>query len=88
MEKLKVKSIKLDSDGVLRIETNISDNLELAKYVSKDKMEKILNRHPLEMHVYQDEFRISSISYRGEFVPFTFEEFQEFMTMKHKQNVS
>ena len=66
MEELKVKSIKLDSDGVLKIETNISDNLELAKYVSKDKMEKILNPQLLEMHVYQNEFAISSISYRGE----------------------
>ena len=88
MKELKVKSITLDSDGVLKIETNISDNLELAKYVSKDKMEKVLNFQPLEMHIYQDEFRVSSICYRGSYVPFTYKEFREFLEQKHLDNIS
>tara|TARA_R110000737_G_C14475501_1_gene467557 strand:+ start:600 stop:866 length:267 start_codon:yes stop_codon:yes gene_type:complete len=88
MEELKVKSITLDSDGVLKVKTNISDNLELAKYVSKDKMEKVLNQHPLEMHIYQNEYAINSIHWQGELVSFTYQEFKEFMIMKHKQNVS
>lgn len=84
--KLKVKSIKLESNGVLLIETNISENLELAKHVSKDKIEKCLNDHLLEMHIYQDEFMVSSITYKGKSVLFTFEELQEFIFKKHKED--
>jgi len=85
MDKLEVKSIKLHSDGSLIIETNISDNLELAKHINKKKMEQILNPQPLEMHVYQDNLRISSMVYLGDVVPFTFAELSEFMEEKHRK---
>lgn len=87
MEDLKVKSISLDSDGVLKIETNISENLELAKYVNKDRMEKCLNNHPLEMHIYQKEFMISSICYMGEYISFDVREFMEFLKQKQTENI-
>jgi len=79
MEKLEVRSIKLSTDGVLRIATNIVDNLELAKHVSKDRMEKCLNNHHLEMHIYQDGFNISSIMYKGKFVTFDINDFYKFL---------
>ena len=82
MQNLKVKSIHFDSDGVLKIQTNISDKLKLAKYVSKDKMEKVLNSHPLEMHIYQKEFMISSICFMGQYVSFDVREFIEFLEQK------
>lgn len=83
MESLKVKSIKLDSDGVLKVETNISDNLELAKFVSKDRMEKCLNNYPLEMHIYQKDFMVSSVNYRGRIMVFDVRKFMEFLEQKH-----
>jgi len=84
MKDLQIKSIELDSNGVLKVETNISDNLELAKYVDKNKMEKCLNNHPLEMHIYQNEHMISSVSYRGVYMPFDIRELMEFLEKKHK----
>lgn len=83
MEQLKVNKITLDADGVLKIETNIKDNLELAKKVSKDKIEKCLSDHPLEMHIYQDETMISSIGYKGEIVLFRYTDLIEFLKEKY-----
>lgn len=82
MEQLKVNKITLDSDGVLKIETNIKDNLELAKYVDRDKIEKSLNPHFLEMHIYQAEYMISSVMYEGKSLTFHYKEFIEFLEQK------
>lgn len=83
MEQLKVNKITLDSDGVLKIETNIKDNLELAKRVNKEKIEKCLSDHPLEMHIYQDDTMISSIVYKGEIVLFRYTDLIEFLKEKY-----
>ena len=85
MEKLKVKKITLDSDGVLKVETNISDNFELAKHIDKDKMEKCLNHHLFEMHIYQQEYSVSSISFEGKTIHFHAEELVEFLQEKRKK---
>ena len=85
MEKLKVNKITLDADGVLKIETNIKDNLELAKHIDKNKIEQCLNNHPLEMHIYQSDGCVSTIGYMGDMVVFRVEEFIEFLKNKLKQ---
>jgi hypothetical protein len=82
MEQLKINKITLDTDGVLRLETNIKDNLELAKYVDKDKIEKSLNPHFLEMHIYQSDNMISSVMYEGQSLLFHYKEFIEFLEEK------
>lgn len=83
MEQLKVNKITLDADGALKIETNIKDNLELAKYVDKDKIEKSLNPHFLEMHIYQSEYMISSIMYEGKSIAFRYTDLIEFLKEKY-----
>ena len=85
MEKLEVNKITLSEDGVLKVETNISDNLELAKHVNKDKMEMCLNNHPLELHIYQMDQMISSIRYKGECLSFGISDFYEFMEYKRNK---
>jgi len=88
MSKLVVKAIKLDSEGVLRVETNINDNLELAKCVDKEKMERCLNLQLYEIHIYQNENLINTLHYKGQIVPFTMEDFHDFMTERIKSKVS
>ena len=86
MEYLKVEAIKLRADGVLEVHTNIKDNLELAKRVSKEKMQQILDPHVGEIHAYINDGDASynTIRYRGEIVDFTFEDFREFLESKTK----
>ena len=84
MEKLKVESITLDSDGVLKVVTNIKDNLQLAKHVNKDRMEKCLNDHICELHCYYSDDMISNITYEGRYFPFKAREFIDFL--KEKKN--
>lgn len=82
MEKLEVKTVTLRADGVLEVHTNITDNLELAKHVDKAKMEKCLNSHPFEFHLYQHEEMINSMMYEGRLIPFKLSEFHEFIKAK------
>lgn len=85
MEKLEVKKVTLRADGILEVHTNITDNLELARHVNKDRMEKCLNDHPFEMHLYQMDDSISTIRYMGEVLTFKASEFQEFMKQKFER---